>query len=182
MDPEIFDRLARSLTAAGPRRAAIGRLTAVLAGMGWAPIAAESTTNGLRHRRRMRHRHNHDNRKGKRARRKPKQRRDDPPLVDCTQQGTQGQPCARSASNELLRCCNGVCPTSPTCVSAGRWTSVSCQSIQECQATADQCCTRETFCDDEEALCFCASSEFGDLCSLDRDCDIEKVCVCGRCQ
>lgn len=182
MDAEMFDRLAKALTVIGPRRGAIGGLAAALAAAGMASPATGCGPAGRRHRRRTRHRHNHDNRKGKRTGGKPKPRRDDPPFADCTKPGTWGQPCARTAFNQILRCCDGSCPSDPTCVPAHTWTRVTCHSEQECRANAAQCCTRETFCDDEEALCFCASSMSGDPCAFDRDCDVGVACVCGHCQ
>jgi hypothetical protein len=180
MDDSAFDRLTRSLIAAGTRRTAVARLGALVAAAGLALVAPDRATAGLHHRRRLRHRRRHDNRNGQRKHGHHKPHRDDPPFADCTQPGTGGQPCARTESTYLLRCCNGVCPTAPVCVSAGRWTSVSCQSDQDCRA-ANQCCTLDFFCDDEEGLCFCAASDPGDPCGFDHDCDA-GVCVCGHCQ
>jgi hypothetical protein len=184
VDDVAFDRLTRSLAAADTRRDALARLVALVAAAGMAPVAPGSATAGRRHRRRLRHRRRHDNRKGQRngkskdGHRKP--RRDDPPFADCTKPGARGQPCARTESGYTLRCCDGACPAAPACVSAGRWTSVSCQSNQDCRA-ANQCCTLEFFCDDEEGLCFCGSSDPGDPCGFDHDCDA-GACVCGHCQ
>jgi hypothetical protein len=180
MDDIAFDRLTRSLIGVDTRRNACARLGALVAAAGLALIAPDRAMAGLHHRRRLRHRRHHDNRKGQRKDGHHKPHRHDPPFADCTKPGTWGQPCARTASDYLLRCCNGACPTAPVCVSAGHWTRVRCQSNYDCVA-ANQCCTLDFFCDDEEALCFCAASDPGDPCGFDHDCD-RRVCVCGHCQ
>ena len=67
MDASGFDRLTRSLSRVDTRRAAFGRLAAMLAATVGAPIPApDDAEAGLRHRRRIRNQHDHDNRKGKR--------------------------------------------------------------------------------------------------------------------
>jgi hypothetical protein len=184
MDAEMFDRLAKALTETGTRRGAIRRLTAALVAAGTAPLATKDATAGIRHRRRVQHRRDHDNRKGKRAGDKRNRPRNDPQFADCTQPNSWGKPCGETIFRQVLRCCDGVCPTAPTCVTADNWTSAACGSSEDCHhaAVEGQCCTREAECDRLEGLCVCISSEAGESCAVDKDCGYEgKICVCGRC-
>ena len=182
MDADGFDSLMRRFGACSTRRGALGQLATMLAASGMVLFEPGSTTAGHRHRRRSRRHRNHDNRKGNHDGGKRKRRQDDPPFYDCTKPDSWGQPCARTIWNQTLRCCNGVCPTAPTCTPYPNWTSVSCGSSDDCRSADAQCCTGNASCDRLEGLCLCGPADLELLCGFDSDCGIEgEMCVCGRC-
>ena len=179
MDEAGFDRLARSLSAAGTRRSAVGRLAALWLTAGATLLVPGSAAGGLRHRRRVRHDHNHDNRKGKR-----KGEHDRPPrggFADCSRPGTGGQPCQDPQHRFLSRCCAGVCyAPREDCVGVPGETSVPCGENGDCRGADSACCSGVGACD-LGGLCVCALGEPGDPCAVDRDCSDDR-CVCGMCQ
>jgi hypothetical protein len=103
----------------------------------------------------------------------------DPPPPFCASQ-PNGSVC-QGSPNGALRCCNGACPATPTCLPGG----TPCTEGDTCA----QCCaeaTVKTF-PDEEVFCG-ANGPDGDpnVCATDVDCDsgVEASpawCVCSKC-
>lgn len=182
MDAAEFDRLAKSLSHVGTRRAAFARLAALLA-IATGPVLAgpDEAAAGLRHRRRVRNRHDHNNRTGKR---KDHPRNDRPPgagsPVDCRNR-PDGTPCDNIGDLYQLRCCNGVCPKNRSCVPRSEFLPFRCSRNDECQAHAGACCSGLVTCDTTfESACMCLPSFSGEPCVTDHDC--RNGCVCGRCR